>query len=72
MNGVRDLVFFQLEGSSHPANAIANAFSTRFQLIIQRARLPLVGSRNLVTRCRRFCAAALFGSARVCARPCGN
>lgn len=43
------------------AKVIANALSAGFHLITQRARLPLVGSRERVTRYRHFNAACSLG-----------
>ena len=46
---------------NRPAKVIANALSAGFHLITQRARLPSVGSRERVTRYRRFNAACSLG-----------
>lgn len=40
---------------------IADAFNVGFCLIIQRVRPLLVGSSDLVTRCRHFNTACSFG-----------
>ena len=46
---------------NRPVKVVANALSAGFHLIIQRARPPLVGSRERVTRYRHFNAVCLLG-----------